>query len=352
MEQSNQPVQNQTNEAAEKVVGELNKDFKIVGSHRVHSWYAWAIIGIVLGMALGIVYVANRSVTVQESDAAAAKRYTQTTAREKQKASGDFKPLSATIEPYFTADLTGVSLGTARVKKYTGATRPHIELSKVESIPLSGGNIIEKYNTILSAIRNFGLRENQVEVQFNYAGGKTKGNLLFLDRIDTAFAGAFPGITNVIALGNVPGQCLCAPSQARYGIMKIVKDGEKTVKTYAKAGDDGKREYVKNPANPTDEQYNGSDNNLNQATWFVLNTPEMKYGSCTTNADCEKEVTGVLGGTFANVCELGVKDAVNEAEGAAGNLTGSALPYLMSRSPLSENADLVCNFVTAVNSAQ
>ena len=48
-------------ETAEKVVSDLQKDFKIVGSHRVHSWYAWAIVGIVFGMALGVVYVANRS---------------------------------------------------------------------------------------------------------------------------------------------------------------------------------------------------------------------------------------------------------------------------------------------------
>lgn len=48
-------------QSAAKVIGSINKDFKIVGSHRVHSWYAWAIVGIVFGMALGIVYVANRS---------------------------------------------------------------------------------------------------------------------------------------------------------------------------------------------------------------------------------------------------------------------------------------------------
>lgn len=62
--------QQPTNEAVDKVVGDIQKDFKIVGTHRVHSWYAWAIVGIVFGMALGIVYVANRSVQVQESDAA------------------------------------------------------------------------------------------------------------------------------------------------------------------------------------------------------------------------------------------------------------------------------------------
>ncbi len=50
----------QQNEA-DKVVSDLQKDFKLVGTSRVHSWYAWAIVGIVFGMAIGIVYVANRS---------------------------------------------------------------------------------------------------------------------------------------------------------------------------------------------------------------------------------------------------------------------------------------------------
>jgi hypothetical protein len=55
--------------AINAVVGGLKTDFKIVGSHRVHSWYAWAIIGIVFGMALGVIYVANRTGRFQQSDA-------------------------------------------------------------------------------------------------------------------------------------------------------------------------------------------------------------------------------------------------------------------------------------------
>ncbi len=56
-------------QAVDAVVTGLKNDFKIVGSHRVHSWYAWAIIGIVFGLALGVVYVANRSGNFQQSDA-------------------------------------------------------------------------------------------------------------------------------------------------------------------------------------------------------------------------------------------------------------------------------------------
>ena len=52
------------------VVREIHKDFTLVGKHRVHSWYAWAIVGIVAGMGLGIVYVANRSANFEQSQAA------------------------------------------------------------------------------------------------------------------------------------------------------------------------------------------------------------------------------------------------------------------------------------------
>ncbi len=54
----------------EKTVADIKKDFTIVGKQRVHAWYAWAIVGIVFGMALGIVYVANRSAQFSASQAA------------------------------------------------------------------------------------------------------------------------------------------------------------------------------------------------------------------------------------------------------------------------------------------
>ncbi len=57
---------------ADRVLTDLQKDFKIVGSSRVHAWYAWAVVGIVFGMALGIIYVANRSGDFSSSSAATA----------------------------------------------------------------------------------------------------------------------------------------------------------------------------------------------------------------------------------------------------------------------------------------
>src|SRR3989344_4394893 len=65
-----QGSQNHAGILADSVFGSINKDFTIVGKHRVHSWYAWAIIGIVFGMALGIIYVANRSAQFDASSAA------------------------------------------------------------------------------------------------------------------------------------------------------------------------------------------------------------------------------------------------------------------------------------------
>ncbi len=63
----------QSKQTAEDVVHGIQQDFKIVGSRRVHSWYAWAVVGIVFGMALGVVYVANNSGAFVASKAAEVK---------------------------------------------------------------------------------------------------------------------------------------------------------------------------------------------------------------------------------------------------------------------------------------
>ena len=54
----------------DKVMKDIKSDFVVQGTHRVHNWYAYAIIGIVLGMAIGIIYVANRNAKFSASDAA------------------------------------------------------------------------------------------------------------------------------------------------------------------------------------------------------------------------------------------------------------------------------------------
>jgi len=45
----------------DQVINELEKNFKVVGASRVHSWYAWAAVGVLLGAAVAVAYVANRS---------------------------------------------------------------------------------------------------------------------------------------------------------------------------------------------------------------------------------------------------------------------------------------------------
>jgi hypothetical protein len=54
----------------DKVMNDIKSDFVVQGTHRIHNWYAYAIIGIVLGMALMIVYVANRQGQFSASEAA------------------------------------------------------------------------------------------------------------------------------------------------------------------------------------------------------------------------------------------------------------------------------------------
>lgn len=53
----------------DKVIADLSKEFVAVGKHHVHNWYAYAIIGIVFGMAIGIIYVSNQSLKFDPSSA-------------------------------------------------------------------------------------------------------------------------------------------------------------------------------------------------------------------------------------------------------------------------------------------
>jgi thermitase len=46
---------------ADRVLTGIGRDFKLVGKSHIHPTYAWLIVSVVFGMALGIVYVANRS---------------------------------------------------------------------------------------------------------------------------------------------------------------------------------------------------------------------------------------------------------------------------------------------------
>lgn len=54
----------------DKVMKDIKSDFVVQGTHRVHNWYAFAIIGIVFGLAVGIIYVANRNAKFDASKAA------------------------------------------------------------------------------------------------------------------------------------------------------------------------------------------------------------------------------------------------------------------------------------------
>jgi hypothetical protein len=55
---------------ADKVVKDISKDFMVRGNHRIHHWYAYAIIGVVLGMAGVMLYIANQNGQFEASQAA------------------------------------------------------------------------------------------------------------------------------------------------------------------------------------------------------------------------------------------------------------------------------------------
>jgi len=56
--------------SADKVVKDITSNFVVRGNHHVHGWYAYAIIGVVFGMSLMVVYVANRNGQFDASQAA------------------------------------------------------------------------------------------------------------------------------------------------------------------------------------------------------------------------------------------------------------------------------------------
>ena len=49
------------NNPVDKVVGDLQKDFKLVGTSRIHSLGTWISAGLVLGALVAVAYVANQS---------------------------------------------------------------------------------------------------------------------------------------------------------------------------------------------------------------------------------------------------------------------------------------------------
>jgi hypothetical protein len=117
----------QNNQAqADKVVAGLQRDFKIVGSHHVHPWYAWAIVGIVFGMALAIVYVSNRNTEFASTQAATS--VTATTTKDFYVQSNSFSmrdlPLtggSITVAPIGTMPGTAADYDSLQVKQPSAA---------------------------------------------------------------------------------------------------------------------------------------------------------------------------------------------------------------------------------------
>ena len=61
---------NNMNTNVKKVIDVLNKDFVVVGRRRAKTWQSWLFIGVIIGVAIGVTLVANRTGQFESSQAA------------------------------------------------------------------------------------------------------------------------------------------------------------------------------------------------------------------------------------------------------------------------------------------
>ena len=55
--------------SVERTLGSIGSDFIVIGKRRVHSWYAWIVIGIAVGITVAVILVADRSGEFSPSEA-------------------------------------------------------------------------------------------------------------------------------------------------------------------------------------------------------------------------------------------------------------------------------------------
>ncbi len=65
-----EPVKNQVSQTTSKIFNLLQKDYVIIGKTRVKSWHGWLVMGILVGIAMGVVFIANRSLKFEDTYAA------------------------------------------------------------------------------------------------------------------------------------------------------------------------------------------------------------------------------------------------------------------------------------------
>lgn len=150
--------QNTNSNIADAAVSDIHKDFVVVGKHRVHSWYAWAIVGIVFGMALGIVYVANRSNQSNQN--------VQFTQSQAATANPKISPIGVvSFTPIYKSNKADKFVGTTEVPVIAGVTS--YDMNKYRAAWVSTPN-----GTPISAIMNL------PNSDMNVIG--RKGNLLYM----------------------------------------------------------------------------------------------------------------------------------------------------------------------------
>lgn len=165
----------------ENIVSNLGQSFRVVGKHRVHAWYAWAIVGIVFGMALAIVYVANRSGQFNPSSA-------QMLPPTSILPGTQVKPFFPLLMPKVT-EFLGDYVGPVSVQKaalINFEDQKAIGLSPYTSVFMNSPLALNQLTDLVAELLDNPMRE-PVELVVNQGTNEQRGVLLFADKFNQTY---------------------------------------------------------------------------------------------------------------------------------------------------------------------
>lgn len=275
------------NNLPDKVVSDLQKDFRVVGASRVHGWYAYAMIGIAFGLALGAIYVTNRSgqflasqAQVVASDAPSLDSTNPKSAAEfsgaknpsdlvgaptKDDATAAFNLLLARYQERH-ASPDSIIVMPGKIVTLAGANNAGVQLDAAAKQIYAFRSAAQKQN-VQQALSNF---TSPVEIFFSASEMKSRsGHLIFPGKTaqGTGFATIFadPTSKNFIAGGG--GACA-----QQIGQVTTVPGGACTIVTVTK------------PTCYLVGEFKGTYKGKTESTTYL----NYKLGKCETDLDCKK----------------------------------------------------------------
>jgi hypothetical protein len=254
---------------AEKVVGDISKDFTVVGKHRIHGWYAWAIVGIVFGMALGIVYVANQNGEFSDSEAAVRKAQQVAPVGSRLAATGDSYPRLAELIREKTTQPTNVKIEKSFVNEVNG--EKFLQFSPIATMLVAGtasqAKVVGRLTTLINNLRV------PLELTFTTKTGIEERILIYT----TAMSSVYQPYTTDVVADQKKGVCNCTFAATFKYVIKCSAKGEDD--TYIKI-ESGDAEYSGSPS--FDEV-----DSAGEATQLEATTAEGKQEkTCNTADEC------------------------------------------------------------------